>query len=363
MGEWATPKSRFSRDLLTSGSALYLLPDGMAGFIGAPPPIGVRGEATYDPQALELSVTLLDDDSGGRPVQTLTLSYHPGRKTLTPTSGEFKDPFKRRKGLVPDSILADLQKSQARASAPGNGGRAATAGGSPRTRIIPAWGPEDVWAIRCVTPRLEVIRATRDREVLEEILGDAYVLGRNFGCARETKAMGAAKRGRGAEREGLTITEAVTGKVLQSMRAAEPVLRGSWRPDSEAISYFLQETGTNRRRLFVWELKTDQHRKITIPLSYAQAFVKWSPDGKRIAFTNDRGGLVIVDPVAGSFLTYRPGSKIRSFDWDSESRRIAAVPKDVGFALLDGRPLGWVVWRMIFGGSYGCIDNWRNCPY
>jgi len=63
--EWATSKSEFARGAITSGSAVYLTGDGTALFIGAAPPIGIRGIAVYDSLAHSLTVTMLDDDDGG----------------------------------------------------------------------------------------------------------------------------------------------------------------------------------------------------------------------------------------------------------------------------------------------------------
>lgn len=139
------------------------------------------------------------------------------------------------------------------------------------------------------------------------------------------RILGRAKYSDGEEREGLVVRETGTGKIVGSMRLADPVLRVYWRPDGRTVSYFRQEAGTNLRRLFLWELDSDRQREIPIPVSYAQAIVKWSPDGKRLAFTNDRGGLVIVDAEKGIAQTCAPETKIRMFDWNSDSRRIAAV--------------------------------------
>lgn len=75
VGEWATAKSQFARGAIATGSVVYLVADGTVAFIGAPPPIGIRGISVYDPAAHTLTVTLLDDEDGGRPRQTLVFTH------------------------------------------------------------------------------------------------------------------------------------------------------------------------------------------------------------------------------------------------------------------------------------------------
>ena len=51
VGEWATAKSEFNHGgALSNGAALYLTAQGVGALIGAPPPIGAQGPATYDPK-------------------------------------------------------------------------------------------------------------------------------------------------------------------------------------------------------------------------------------------------------------------------------------------------------------------------
>src|SRR5690349_4111904 len=80
VGEWATAAARFdAQGGLTDGAALYLLADGTAAFVAAPPPIGAAGTATYDGATHTLSVTLTDH---GRPMGTVHALYDPATRTL-----------------------------------------------------------------------------------------------------------------------------------------------------------------------------------------------------------------------------------------------------------------------------------------
>jgi hypothetical protein len=112
VGEWATAKSQFARDAIMTGSVVYLLADGTVAFIGAPPPIGIRGISVYDPAAHTLTVTLLDDEDGGRPRQTLVFTHDPRAKTLAVLLGKTAEVFNRRRDQVPDFILKDIEAAK-----------------------------------------------------------------------------------------------------------------------------------------------------------------------------------------------------------------------------------------------------------
>jgi hypothetical protein len=140
VGEWATEKSRFARGALQAGSALYLGPDGATAFVGAPPPIGIRGHATYDAANSRLTVTLFDDDDGGRPRQTIVLTHDRERGTLamgsTPGRTEI---FRRRSGSIPDAIQKDMEASKARAKAQADRNRRGNEITLGEERVISAW--------------------------------------------------------------------------------------------------------------------------------------------------------------------------------------------------------------------------------
>ncbi|HYC71868.1 MAG TPA: hypothetical protein VEB66_11715 [Opitutaceae bacterium] len=115
VGEWAAPGSRFGRGALTRGSALYLAGDGTAVLLGAPPPIGIRGQATYDPSTRRLTIALFDDDNGGRVRDTTVFIHDPRRQSLAAlTDATGKNAFRRRRPAVPEEILAEARRAEAR---------------------------------------------------------------------------------------------------------------------------------------------------------------------------------------------------------------------------------------------------------
>jgi len=152
-----------------------------------------------------------------------------------------------------------------------------------------------------------------------------------------TRFVARAKYSEGIEREGLIIRDVTSQNIVHSMRSADSVLRVNWRPDGRAISYFLQAVGTNIRRLYVWDLDRDRHQEISIPVSHYQEIIRWSPDGSRIAFTSEPGGLIMVDVIHGAVTTWE--QKVRAFDWSSDSRRIAIIsgeePHPAGVDVID----------------------------
>jgi hypothetical protein len=75
----------------------------------------VRGTATYDSTAHSLTVTLLDDENGGRPRQTLAFAHDIRAQTLTVVLGKAPEVFKRRRDQVPDTVVKDIAAAKSRA--------------------------------------------------------------------------------------------------------------------------------------------------------------------------------------------------------------------------------------------------------
>jgi hypothetical protein len=100
VGEWVSPGAEFDGDYLKRGGALYLDSNGFAAIVGAPPPIGMVGTATYDAKTFTLRLDL--HDRGSPPmVRTMEITYDPKAKTLTteakPDDGVEKGTFTHRR--------------------------------------------------------------------------------------------------------------------------------------------------------------------------------------------------------------------------------------------------------------------------
>lgn len=161
-----------------------------------------------------------------------------------------------------------------------------------------------------------------DRTILEEFQASSPWLIR--ASPDGTSYLTRVERVASQERHGLAVIGAGGKAVRYSMWARSQPVRILWRPDGKAVSYFLQEEGTNVRHLHLWDLASGRDVEIPIPLSYAQAFLRWSPDSARLAFTSDPGGVVVVEPATGGRPVWQ--EKIRAFDWSSDSQRIVMVP-------------------------------------
>jgi hypothetical protein len=107
VGEWATAESEFSYGALSSGAALYLTPQGVGALIGAPPPIGAQGPATYDSKTQRLMLRLTEN---GQVMATCGFIYDPGAKLLR-GEGAACGPnvYKRRRDSVPEYIRKMLK--------------------------------------------------------------------------------------------------------------------------------------------------------------------------------------------------------------------------------------------------------------
>jgi hypothetical protein len=107
VGEWATERSEFSRGALSKGAAMYLTAQGVGALIGAPPPIGAQGPATYDAKTRMLTLRLTEQEQVRA---TCRFIYDPNVKTLKGHGTECgTDIFKRRGDRVPEYIFKMLK--------------------------------------------------------------------------------------------------------------------------------------------------------------------------------------------------------------------------------------------------------------
>jgi hypothetical protein len=107
VGEWVTPDTKFSREVIMKGGAVYLSSTGFAAVVGAPPPIGMVGTATFDTNTSVLTLHL--HDSGNLRV-TNKIVYDAKAKKLTgeaDRSGE-KGAFTRRQKKIPKWVYDEM---------------------------------------------------------------------------------------------------------------------------------------------------------------------------------------------------------------------------------------------------------------
>jgi hypothetical protein len=62
VGVWATDSAIFKGQLLLEGEALYLGADGVGAVVGAPPTIGIKVIASFDPAAGTLMLNILEHE-------------------------------------------------------------------------------------------------------------------------------------------------------------------------------------------------------------------------------------------------------------------------------------------------------------
>jgi pimeloyl-ACP methyl ester carboxylesterase len=105
------------------------------------------------------------------------------------------------------------------------------------------------------------------------------------------------------------------------------MLRIYWSPDGREISFFSMRSTGSGRELYVWHLGGADPEKINIPLTTAETKVAWAPDGRALAFTDPREGLIVVGIAeAKKWIIVR--GRIDQFDWSPDSSAIAFVDTD-----------------------------------
>lgn len=120
---------------------------------------------------------------------------------------------------------------------------------------------------------------------------------------------------------GIEIRDVNTLKTKYFCYFDNPILRVTWRPDSKALIYFVQNEDSTRS-LFLWTLESDTHSSIKTQATHNQYEVKWSRDGSLLAFSSDGKELIITDS-SSSQITIQ--GAVRSFSWDKNSECIAVV--------------------------------------
>jgi len=127
--------------------------------------------------------------------------------------------------------------------------------------------------------------------------------------------------------ESLEVRENQSNRVLHETFSARDCVRVAVDPSFKELSFFTEDPGTHRRRLFIWQFSQPSPAEALIPESYSHPLIKWSRDGRYLAFSSDNSGFTIIDTHRSNRLVVAIHRPIRSFDWSPESDRIAFVDK------------------------------------
>lgn len=125
---------------------------------------------------------------------------------------------------------------------------------------------------------------------------------------------------------GVSLVDRASGRTSHSLTWPEPILRLEWRPDSSEISFFAMRGFEAGRDLYIWNLERDQVRHLETPPTKAEPQVRWSPNGRLLAFSDTQQGLVIVD-TSGVGRPFVFATDVAEFDWMADSVTIALVEK------------------------------------
>src|ERR1700687_3517345 len=143
----------------------------------------------------------------------------------------------------------------------------------------------------------------------------------------------------GSSDSGLIVTDAQTQKVIRTLKWSDPMVHVLWL-SSHFLSFFSQEAGNNLRHLIIWSLDDGTTREIPTPVTFNQPHALWSPDGSRLAFSQETKAIVIVSSTGSAKPIIYTG-KFATFAWSSDSAQLALVPDDESHEILvvDGSSL------------------------
>lgn len=126
-----------------------------------------------------------------------------------------------------------------------------------------------------------------------------------------------------------TPTEGGQAVQLTNTRAARP----SVSPDGQMVAYFYLDPELERSRWGIGIVPASggsRLRRFDFPPTVLQRYVRWSPDGRSIAFLNSPGGSsdIWLQPLDGGpqkQLTNFKAERILAFDWSRDGRSLAFV--------------------------------------
>ena len=125
---------------------------------------------------------------------------------------------------------------------------------------------------------------------------------------------------------GLEVIELASHQRVAEISFADDPMRVCWRPDSAALSFFMQNRHKNGRVLHLWRLPTGRDEIIETPPAKAEPNMKWSPDSRYFGYVEGGVGLVVIDAENPHSLVHIEKGVDYIFEWLADSRKIAYVP-------------------------------------
>lgn len=128
--------------------------------------------------------------------------------------------------------------------------------------------------------------------------------------------------------QGLAAYSSSTGGLVASLSLDGDILRPVWSPNGHMIVAFLQLRDGRNRVPMIWDLQTRKCSAVGGPFSYAEPFVKWSPNNRYVLYKEASGPFVLIDI---SKLTSRalPWVRGNAFSWSPDSLSFAVVDPQI----------------------------------
>lgn len=129
-------------------------------------------------------------------------------------------------------------------------------------------------------------------------------------------------------RFGLAVMSLPSRKLVATFVLNGDVVRPRWSPDGKHIAFFVLNDNETLRHLYVWTFHNSRARAIPDVRSYAEAQVAWSPDSKRIAYSDPNAGMVVVNLETLEHAVLTSEQPVSIFAWAPDSQSIASFAPD-----------------------------------